>query len=98
MKQFIFLILTKCYLDDFFLTLLPYFFDIPKVTITKKGLKVSMKYILKAMSPNVGSEVVRIKKKLWLNFLIYMYSSNKIRNTQNEHLNVVCQNLNSQLM
>ena len=23
-------------------------------------------------------------------------SSNKIRNTQNEHLNIVCQNLNSQ--
>ena len=25
-----------------------------------------------------------------------MYSSNKIRKTQNEHLNIVCQNLNSQ--
>ena len=24
------------------------------------------------------------------------YSSNKIRDTQNEHLNIVCQNLNSQ--
>ena len=27
---------------------------------------------------------------------IWQYSSNKIRKTQNEHLNIVCQNLNSQ--
>ena len=26
----------------------------------------------------------------------YTYSSNKIRKTQNEHLQIVCQNLNSQ--
>ena len=26
------------------------------------------------------------------------YSSNKIRKTQNEHLNIVCQNLNSQYL
>ena len=29
-------------------------------------------------------------------FLHSAYSSNKIRKTQNEHLNIVCQNLNSQ--
>jgi hypothetical protein len=29
-------------------------------------------------------------------YLCFLYSSNKIRKTQNEHLDIICQNLNSQ--